>query len=436
MRSQWLLARPLGWLLRELPFGDMGASVEITARSPVHKPIERPDHISILPGGTRGDPLLVGRFLQSLVDTTTRPDLIDVWFAIDEGDRAAAAVLAELGERLPFAVHAVEVGPPTSNGVFLNLPRAVCTSNPGIWGFISDKVQIRTRGWDEMVRRTFRGVPDGILFVHGHDGHPDFGAFGFLGARWTNITGRMFTDEFPYWFDDVWINDVAGLIGRRVALPIILEMEMGVARHLHNALFWAHYYASIFPDRVDEGLRLLAAMGAAGNSRALAILQATRDKDGVGLPTREIWVRSERQRSFRLRGANPRPSPGERVLRAEEAALLSLARRLAVARWKGASNQAEQIADGMQYATSFADHLYQQGEAARARQDRAEAGRCVQELVSRFPNFPETWWLAIELADQTGDSAEAASLARLSEAVLPAEPRLLSLRRRLLGDTG
>jgi hypothetical protein len=393
--------------------------------------VARPEHITILPGGTRGDRALLERFLGSLVENTQRYDLIDVWFSIDRGDEAAMAVLEELRGRVPFGLSWVEVNPSLSNGAFLNEAWAACTTRPGIWGFISDKVEVRTRGWDELVRRAFRATPDGVLFAHGHDGHVDFGAFGFLGATWVNTLGRLFTDYFPYWFDDVWINEVANLIGRRVVLPIHFKMEVGFARHLHNALFWANFSAALFGERVDEALRLLAVIGPSAASRVEAIRAVAAKGGSLGRMPSEPWVSSERQRSLRLRGPNPRPAAGERVLRAEGLALEHLSRMLAVATWEGAAGRVEELERCVGFNTAFADHLYATGESARLREDRPLAVRCVNELIARFPNFPETWWLSIDLALQLGDVAGARHAGALSASVLPLEPGLVERRRRL-----
>jgi hypothetical protein len=104
---------------------------------------------------------------------------------------------------------------------------------------------------------------------------------------------------------------------------------------------------------------------------------------------------------------------------------------LAVATWEGAAGRVEELERCVGFNTAFADHLYATGESARLREDRPLAVRCVNELIARFPNFPETWWLSIDLALQLGDVAGARHAGALSASVLPLEPGLVERRRRL-----
>lgn len=90
-----------------------------------------------------------------------------------------------------------------------------------------DDITFETPGWDRIVRAAF--PPDGIAFVHGDDGNPDrvralgFGTHGFLRREWPETVGYFVPPLFSSDFNDVWLNDIANALGRRVLVDILTE---------------------------------------------------------------------------------------------------------------------------------------------------------------------------------------------------------------------
>ena len=92
-----------------------------------------------------------------------------------------------------------------------------------------DDIRFLTEGWDVIVRNAFAGFPDKILFAYGDDLGPNgriFGTHGFVHRRWVETLGYFVPPLFSSDWNDVWLNEVAEMIGRHMALPIMTE-------HLH-----------------------------------------------------------------------------------------------------------------------------------------------------------------------------------------------------------
>lgn len=92
-----------------------------------------------------------------------------------------------------------------------------------------DDVLFLTEGWDVIVRRAFEKSKDKLIFVHGDDLGPhgkEFGTHGFLHRRWVEEVGYFVPPLFSSDWNDVWLNEVANMIERRVVVPIVTE-------HLH-----------------------------------------------------------------------------------------------------------------------------------------------------------------------------------------------------------
>jgi hypothetical protein len=89
-----------------------------------------------------------------------------------------------------------------------------------------DDIVFRTPGWDSIVRETFRSFPDRIVCVHGDDCSPNTDALathGFYHRRWVETVGYFVPPLFSSDWNDVWLTDVADMIGRRVKIPIVTD---------------------------------------------------------------------------------------------------------------------------------------------------------------------------------------------------------------------
>lgn len=89
-----------------------------------------------------------------------------------------------------------------------------------------DDVTFDTPGWDVMVRQAFADSEDKILFVYGDDLGPNgkvFGTHGFVHRRWVEAVGYFVPPLFSSDWNDVWLNEVAELIDRKVMLDFVTE---------------------------------------------------------------------------------------------------------------------------------------------------------------------------------------------------------------------
>lgn len=89
-----------------------------------------------------------------------------------------------------------------------------------------DDIIFKTPGWDSIVRHAFEDCEDKILLVHGDDMSPNTDALathGFLHRRWVETVGYFLPPLFSCDWNDVWLTEVADMIGRRVKIPIVTD---------------------------------------------------------------------------------------------------------------------------------------------------------------------------------------------------------------------
>jgi len=222
----------------------------------IYKPIDNPQHISIL-FPTRNRTHYLDNLFDSLEQNTGKKELVDLWIYVDHDDRATIDYLESgIKEKYTFAIHYVVGDRTVSQGEMSNILREKCTSNPGIYGIGGDKLLYITPEWDKLVREEFNKYPDRIAFVSVIDSHhgKHFGAYGFLSAQWLNQTGQFLNEDFPAWGGDLWINQVASIIGRNIQLDIEIGLQggKGTTARLRNWLFWKRFFNDTLMERVEE----------------------------------------------------------------------------------------------------------------------------------------------------------------------------------------
>lgn len=110
---------------------------------------------------TRGRPRLVERFLQSVVQQSTHPELIEVILCTDDDDvESNGIVFGELDlKRI--------VVPRQTMGAY----NAICLQHASgdITIAVNDDIVVRTEGWDEKVRALDARYPDGVYLGYSND---------------------------------------------------------------------------------------------------------------------------------------------------------------------------------------------------------------------------------------------------------------------------
>jgi hypothetical protein len=128
--------------------------------------------------------------------------------------------------------------PPLTDVRYLRGPRGVLSdlwndawrqAQGNIFALCADDVIYRTQGWDRIVGDAFPA--DGIAYVHGDDlggKGQTLGTLGFLHRNWTDAVGTFTPPYFVCDYADLWLNEIADNLGRRVFVPIVTE-------HMHPA---------------------------------------------------------------------------------------------------------------------------------------------------------------------------------------------------------
>lgn len=199
----------------------------------------KPTLISILVP-TRGRPGDFVRLVKSVYDMATHGNRIEVVAYLDDDD-------ADNYKPRLLGVNYV-VGPRILLSECWN--RCYENAKGDIFMHCGDDIVFETPGWDTIVRKEFDKSADKLIFVHGDDLGPhgkEFGTHGFVHRRWVETIGYFVPPLFSSDWNDVWLNDVANMIGRRVAVPIVTEH--------HHYTFGKSHRDKTHAEREERGQR-------------------------------------------------------------------------------------------------------------------------------------------------------------------------------------
>lgn len=174
---------------------------------------------------TRGRPQNIVRFAESVANTAT--GLVEVIWCVDQDDVLSRMAVEDLPTDSYLPSHRLLVGPRQIPCILWN--QAAMIARGDIVGLMGDDIVMRTPGWDVLVSHAFDHIPDRIALVYGRDGFRDevHASHPFLSREWVEAVGYATPENFSQDMNDVWLNEVAEMIGRRVFLPDVFT------QHLH-----------------------------------------------------------------------------------------------------------------------------------------------------------------------------------------------------------
>jgi len=247
-----------------------------TKLDPAQPPI-RAGEISIL-CGTRGRPEMLAKSLESLKANTVQKEKTHLWIYVDDDDQIMRQAIEnktipESG--LPVHWH---IAPRTAG--LGQIHQALWNASgraSEVYMFASDKSDFATPGWDDVVRSQAAKHRDGVMLAFAHDPNTaDQGTYPILGWNWIKTLGYFFPGYFPFWFDDLWMDQIGRMVGRFVKLPIVIAPVGGArgrTQRMRNVPFWTRFFQLMLPERKDAARKLIAAMNLPDDAARAAALK-------------------------------------------------------------------------------------------------------------------------------------------------------------------
>lgn len=205
---------------------------------------------------SRGRPLSLMETVIGLSVKASR--LHDVRYVIgcdadDDGTIAMALSLRQGG--LPVFPR-VGVRPSSLGGLVNQLAEKYPADVYCSWG---DDVRVVTDGWDGVIADAWTKKPDGIWWwCCAKDA-----TFAIVSEKWRAASGRIFTDYFPFWYDDIWLIEVqryaTGRKGDRI--DVWLDDKAPATHRMRDLKDWNDFFWSRRDERRAEAAAIAEKLG-------------------------------------------------------------------------------------------------------------------------------------------------------------------------------
>ena len=138
----------------------------------------------------------------------------------------------------------------------------MCRDVPGdVYCSMCDDMLIVTPGWDDKIAEAVGRAPDGVFWWKTDEKRP--ATWAIVTDNWLKAAGQMFTEYFPFWWDDLWLLETWVMASEGPLLFIDAEAEDRPAKtmRMRDLQFWTDFYESQRPARIAAAKRIAAALG-------------------------------------------------------------------------------------------------------------------------------------------------------------------------------
>lgn len=130
-----------------------------------------------------------------------------------------------------------------------------------VYCVLGDDFRILTHGWDSAIVCAWMAKPDGVWWWSDRKGEA---TVPIISERWRAAAGRIFTDYFPFWWDDIWLVEVLRYATGRIGadrLDIWLQDRARTTHRMRDSQFWHDFFWSRRDERKEEGRKIAERLG-------------------------------------------------------------------------------------------------------------------------------------------------------------------------------
>lgn len=205
---------------------------------------------------TRGRPEILNATLQHFV-ANCELDSTKILVCVDSDDDATISHLAAMPQH-PRMIYSVKTREDTRGKKY---DRALIEAPADLYLVAVDHSPVLTKGYDRILLETAAGFPDGIGCVCTLPANASFPYLQAVTAKFAGLMGYIQPPQFPFWFIDHWLDDVARMTGRYAMADVVVDSSArpGKTTGLRDLVFWASYFDMLAVERREQANRIIDA---------------------------------------------------------------------------------------------------------------------------------------------------------------------------------
>jgi glycosyltransferase involved in cell wall biosynthesis len=179
---------------------------------------------------TRKRPLALSELIESIINTADNVYLIELCIYIDQDDHESVEVVKHYTSRNLIRINYTNSSNPIKlSGMWDYLYKRISIGEIAM--LCADDIRFRTKSWDTIIKDKFNEFPDKMVCVYGDDMLQGEGlaTHFFIHRKWADASGYFVPPYFAGDFPDLWIDEVASALERKVFLPNVITEHMHVS---------------------------------------------------------------------------------------------------------------------------------------------------------------------------------------------------------------
>lgn len=211
---------------------------------------------------TRERPKMAERALNSLFNNASNEKNFNVYILFDHTDKTINEIIKKFAKRKN--IFFIKNYTTTTMGQMLNSIANEALKTSEIIVPMPDDYEIETKKWDIVTLNSFK--ENGNFPICGFFKDPlvptNQATFTVLNKKWITTIGYYLTTYFPFWFDDVWIDEISQMIGKKKEIPVrVISPEgKGKTPRMRNLPFWTYFFHNTIDERLGDAVKLLGVL--------------------------------------------------------------------------------------------------------------------------------------------------------------------------------
>jgi hypothetical protein len=205
---------------------------------------------------TRGEAPHLAMVVKTYVEKAEKPEDVTIVVATDEDDP-----FWNRDRRRDLESDVVVVSrAPREDALGDKWNRAIGIAPAGVYVAGTDDNVVLSKGWDERLREGAALYTDGIGVIYfGEAPNAQLPIAQAVTHGWADAFGGLYPTHFPFWFIDMWLDELAMMTGRMVWVDILVGScgGRGKTRGLRDVRYWNQFFDLTRPVReaqADEAI--------------------------------------------------------------------------------------------------------------------------------------------------------------------------------------
>lgn len=204
---------------------------------------------------SRGRPQELIAALHSLHNTESGSNQVAYGVVCDSDDQETIGTCKLLQTKMPLSYYVQERNP--SLGGMVNKMAEFMPAD--VYCSLIDDCLCITKSWDRIIADAVTENPKGVWWwTPLEDAQPYLLAI--VSEQWREAAGQIFTDYFPYWYDDIWLLAlwILATEGPAMYLPITVIDCPKATHRMRDLRFWHNFYIEMHGMRAAHAKRIAA----------------------------------------------------------------------------------------------------------------------------------------------------------------------------------